>query len=100
MNKPVLFAFLLFLVITMTVIATEINTLAMDQVTPSSDVSENNLATDSFTLGYLEDVANTWFRMVTFRLAGMPNIIILVVFYPLNGMVLYMLIEILIKIIF
>lgn len=92
MNKYLLFGLILVLLVLCTY---TIN--ASEGLSSNIDLSDNVTVIndeEDVSVGGLIGLAGTFIRVITFQADGIPVFITLLVFYPLTGMLIYMLIDI------
>ena len=79
MNKYAFLMVLVFVIMFLTVIGNEISALTVTQ-----NLGSGRITSFTFSIDYVSSIANTWFKMVTFSIEGIPNIFLLLFFLPLN----------------
>ena len=92
MNKYVLFGLILTLMVLCTYVID-----ASEGLSSNVDLSDNVSVIDDeedVSIGGLLGLAGTFIRVITFQAEGIPAFITLLIFYPLTGMLIYMIIDI------
>ena len=88
MNKYALLMFLGFLIIVLTLVASSL------EISTTSDIAVNIPTDVSLSFSGVTSLITVFFRILTFRLVGVPPIINLMLFLPISIGVVYIIIDI------
>ena len=101
-TKYAVFMILVFFIMFMTVTVDSVDQFAVENtisdyttIEPSDDINDGyDIVEDESKQGILS-ILSTFWKLLTFRIDGLPNILVLLIFYPANLMAAYMLVDIL-----
>lgn len=95
MNKYILLAVLVFIILGMTFMANAATNLDPSYSPNPGSIEEDIPQEFDISIGTIKSVVNTWVKLATFNMEGFPGWVSVLIFLPLNFIVIYMIIDIL-----